>query len=202
MTHIKEAWERTRDNTQAVIDGVGHTGRVITSAALIMVSVFFALHHQWRPDRQAVRRRYGRRGRRRCDARAMPARAGRDDARSVARTGGSRAGWTGSSRTSRSRATSGSASATRRSLRRPASAAEPEPEANDAGLGGRLPCRSGGSFPPRCRSRALAVLCDVGAGLGAGLVDASYRDAVPGRHLRGGRTARPCNCSATAPCRR
>jgi RND superfamily putative drug exporter len=42
MTHIKEAWERTRDNTRAVIDGVAHTGRVITSAALIMVSVFFA----------------------------------------------------------------------------------------------------------------------------------------------------------------
>jgi putative drug exporter of the RND superfamily len=42
MTHIKEAWERTRDNTQAVIEGVANTGRVITSAALIMVSVFFA----------------------------------------------------------------------------------------------------------------------------------------------------------------
>ena len=42
MTHIKEAWERTHDNTKAVVDGVAHTGRVITSAALIMVSVFFA----------------------------------------------------------------------------------------------------------------------------------------------------------------
>ena len=42
MTHIKEAWERTRDNRLAVIYGVAHTGRVITSAALIMVSVFFA----------------------------------------------------------------------------------------------------------------------------------------------------------------
>jgi uncharacterized membrane protein YdfJ with MMPL/SSD domain len=42
MTHVKEAWERTRDNAQAVIDGVANTGRVITSAALIMVSVFFA----------------------------------------------------------------------------------------------------------------------------------------------------------------
>jgi putative drug exporter of the RND superfamily len=42
MTHIKEAWERTQDNTRAVIEGVAHTGRVITSAALIMVSVFFA----------------------------------------------------------------------------------------------------------------------------------------------------------------
>jgi putative drug exporter of the RND superfamily len=42
MTHIKEAWDRTRDNREAVIEGVAHTGRVITSAALIMVSVFFA----------------------------------------------------------------------------------------------------------------------------------------------------------------
>jgi RND superfamily putative drug exporter len=42
MTHVKEAWARTGDNRQAVIDGVAHTGRVITSAALIMVSVFFA----------------------------------------------------------------------------------------------------------------------------------------------------------------
>jgi putative drug exporter of the RND superfamily len=42
MTHIKEAWERTHDNRRAVIEGVAHTGRVITSAALIMVSVFFA----------------------------------------------------------------------------------------------------------------------------------------------------------------
>ena len=42
MTHIREAWQRTGDNRQAVIIGIGTTGRVITSAALIMVSVFFA----------------------------------------------------------------------------------------------------------------------------------------------------------------
>ena len=42
MTHIREAWLRTHDNRQAVITGVAGTGRVITSAALIMVSVFFA----------------------------------------------------------------------------------------------------------------------------------------------------------------
>jgi len=42
MTHIREAWQRTGDNREAVIEGVGTTGRVITSAALIMVSVFFA----------------------------------------------------------------------------------------------------------------------------------------------------------------
>jgi putative drug exporter of the RND superfamily len=42
MTHIREAWQQTHDNRRAVITGVGTTGRVITSAALIMVSVFFA----------------------------------------------------------------------------------------------------------------------------------------------------------------
>ena len=42
MTHIKEAWTRTGENKAAVIAGVATTGRVITSAALIMVSVFFA----------------------------------------------------------------------------------------------------------------------------------------------------------------
>ena len=42
MTHIREAWQRTHDNREAVIEGIGTTGRVITSAALIMVSVFFA----------------------------------------------------------------------------------------------------------------------------------------------------------------
>ncbi|MET0684170.1 MAG: MMPL family transporter [Solirubrobacteraceae bacterium] len=42
MTHIKEAWERTKDNKAAVVEGIGTTGRVITSAALIMVSVFSA----------------------------------------------------------------------------------------------------------------------------------------------------------------
>ncbi len=42
MTHIRERWLEHHDNKQAVIDGVANTGRVITSAALIMVSVFFA----------------------------------------------------------------------------------------------------------------------------------------------------------------
>ena len=42
MTHVREAWLRTGDNKESVIEGIGTTGRVITSAALIMVSVFFA----------------------------------------------------------------------------------------------------------------------------------------------------------------
>ena len=42
MTHIREHWLASGDNKQSVIAGIGTTGRVITSAALIMVSVFFA----------------------------------------------------------------------------------------------------------------------------------------------------------------
>ena len=42
MTHIRESWLEHKDNRLAVITGVATTGRVITSAALIMVSVFFA----------------------------------------------------------------------------------------------------------------------------------------------------------------
>jgi putative drug exporter of the RND superfamily len=42
ISHIREAWKREGDNRRAVVSGVATTGRVITSAALIMVSVFFA----------------------------------------------------------------------------------------------------------------------------------------------------------------
>jgi putative drug exporter of the RND superfamily len=42
ITHIREAWRREGDNRLAIVDGIANTGRVITSAALIMVSVFFA----------------------------------------------------------------------------------------------------------------------------------------------------------------
>lgn len=42
ITHIREEWQAGHDNRAAVIAGIASTGRVITSAALIMVSVFFA----------------------------------------------------------------------------------------------------------------------------------------------------------------
>jgi len=42
ISHMQEAWGRLRDNRAAVIDGVATTGTVITAAALIMISVFFA----------------------------------------------------------------------------------------------------------------------------------------------------------------
>ena len=42
LSACHEHWQSTRDARRAVIDGIASTGRVITSAALIMVSVFAA----------------------------------------------------------------------------------------------------------------------------------------------------------------
>ena len=42
VTHMREAWRERHDNHYAVVQGLATTGRVITSAALIMVSVFLA----------------------------------------------------------------------------------------------------------------------------------------------------------------
>jgi RND superfamily putative drug exporter len=42
MTHIRERWAESKVNHTSVVQGLAHTGRVITSAALIMVSVFCA----------------------------------------------------------------------------------------------------------------------------------------------------------------
>jgi RND superfamily putative drug exporter len=42
MTHVRERWMATGDPHRAVVDGLAGTARVITSAALIMVSVFCA----------------------------------------------------------------------------------------------------------------------------------------------------------------
>jgi RND superfamily putative drug exporter len=46
LTAVQEVWHATSDNRAAVRDGLARTGRVITSAALIMVCVFasFVLH--------------------------------------------------------------------------------------------------------------------------------------------------------------
>jgi RND superfamily putative drug exporter len=42
LSRMKEAYDRTGDNATAVADGLAVTARVITAAALIMVSVFSA----------------------------------------------------------------------------------------------------------------------------------------------------------------
>ncbi|MDG6107335.1 MMPL family transporter [Dactylosporangium aurantiacum] len=46
LTAVQEVWQRTTDNTASVREGLAATGRVITSAACIMVVVFasFTLH--------------------------------------------------------------------------------------------------------------------------------------------------------------
>jgi putative drug exporter of the RND superfamily len=40
LSRIKEAWDRTGDNTRSVTEGIGATAGIITGAALIMVAVF------------------------------------------------------------------------------------------------------------------------------------------------------------------
>ena len=42
LSRIREEWLATRDATRSVVEGVAHTARVITAAALIMISVFLA----------------------------------------------------------------------------------------------------------------------------------------------------------------
>jgi len=42
LSAIQESWHSFADNRRAVVHGIGSTGRVITSAALIMVSVFIS----------------------------------------------------------------------------------------------------------------------------------------------------------------
>src|ERR687898_1755723 len=42
MTHVREQWKETNDPNEAVVHGLVSTARVITSAAMIMVSVFLA----------------------------------------------------------------------------------------------------------------------------------------------------------------
>lgn len=42
LSTIREAYDRTGDNLQAVVEGVSHTGRVVLGGALILLSVFAA----------------------------------------------------------------------------------------------------------------------------------------------------------------
>ena len=45
LSRIRERFDETGDNREAVYFGVRHTGRIITGAALIMVAVFACLRH-------------------------------------------------------------------------------------------------------------------------------------------------------------
>ena len=41
LSSAKEHWDRTHDPKEAMIGGVGHSGRVVFAAAAVMVAVFF-----------------------------------------------------------------------------------------------------------------------------------------------------------------
>jgi RND superfamily putative drug exporter len=43
ISRVREAWVRTRDNSQAITTGLASTGRMITAAAAIMIVVFAAI---------------------------------------------------------------------------------------------------------------------------------------------------------------
>jgi RND superfamily putative drug exporter len=43
ISRVREAWVRSRDNSQAITTGLARTGRVITAAAAIMIVVFAAI---------------------------------------------------------------------------------------------------------------------------------------------------------------
>ena len=42
LSRIREAWDRTKSVDESVVEGVNHTGRIITGAAVIMIAVFGA----------------------------------------------------------------------------------------------------------------------------------------------------------------
>jgi uncharacterized membrane protein YdfJ with MMPL/SSD domain len=40
VTRMREAWDETRDNVEAVAHGLERTGRIVTAAAIVMVAAF------------------------------------------------------------------------------------------------------------------------------------------------------------------
>jgi RND superfamily putative drug exporter len=40
VTRMREAWDESRDNTRAVVEGLERTGRIVTAAAIVMVAAF------------------------------------------------------------------------------------------------------------------------------------------------------------------
>ena len=80
LSRIREQYERTGDNTDAVAQGLERTGRIITNAALLLVIVIAAFSTSGDHVHQADRRRDGRGNRGRRDDRTGCARPGHDAA--------------------------------------------------------------------------------------------------------------------------
>ena len=78
LSPMKEVWDRTGDNTEAVARGLERSGRIVTSAALIVVVVAGSFAFADIVLIKALGLGRGHRGGPRCDGRARPARAGDD----------------------------------------------------------------------------------------------------------------------------
>ena len=76
LSRIREQWDRTGDNTLAVATGLQRTGRIITSAALLLIVVIGAFATSGHRVHQDDRRRHDHRDPGRRDDRAGPSRAG------------------------------------------------------------------------------------------------------------------------------
>ena len=75
LSRIKEAHDAGKSTDDAVVDGLGHTGRLVTSAAIILFLAFAALAAGPDVPDQGVRHRHGRRHPARRHRRARTARA-------------------------------------------------------------------------------------------------------------------------------
>ena len=78
LSRMKEVWDRTGDNAEAVARGLERSGRIVTSAALIVVVVAGVVRVRRHRADQGARARHGDRGRPRRDGRPGAARAGHD----------------------------------------------------------------------------------------------------------------------------
>ena len=79
LSRMRESWEATGDNPTAVAHGLERSGRIVTSAALIVIVVAGSFAFADIVLIKALGRRHRDRGRARCDGRPRAARA-RDDA--------------------------------------------------------------------------------------------------------------------------
>ena len=98
LTRMKEVWDRTGDNVEAVAGGMERSGRIVTSAALIVVLVAGSFAFADIVLIKALGVGHGDRGRPRRDGHPGAAGAGHDATPRAAGTGGCRPPWNGSSR--------------------------------------------------------------------------------------------------------
>ena len=78
LSRMKEVWDRTHDNTEAVARGLERSGRIVTSAAVIVVVVAGVVRIRRHRAHQGARAGRGDRRGPGCDRRPRPPRPGHD----------------------------------------------------------------------------------------------------------------------------